>query len=69
MLDHVFITLRDIERSVSFYNAALAPLGINERFRTARMGGEAIPISKASVQTGVFTCGCWRAWRMSVPLM
>lgn len=32
MLDHVFLTVSDIERSVSFYEAALAPLGINERF-------------------------------------
>jgi catechol 2,3-dioxygenase-like lactoylglutathione lyase family enzyme len=32
MLDHVFLTVSDIERSISFYKAALAPLGINERF-------------------------------------
>jgi len=32
MLDHIFLTVSDIERSVSFYEAALAPLGINERF-------------------------------------
>jgi catechol 2,3-dioxygenase-like lactoylglutathione lyase family enzyme len=31
MLDHVFLTVSDIRRSVSFYEAALAPLGINER--------------------------------------
>jgi catechol 2,3-dioxygenase-like lactoylglutathione lyase family enzyme len=28
MLDHVFITVSDIERSIAFYEAALAPLGI-----------------------------------------
>jgi catechol 2,3-dioxygenase-like lactoylglutathione lyase family enzyme len=28
MLDHVFITVSDIERSIAFYKAALAPLGI-----------------------------------------
>src|ERR1700761_7751680 len=28
MLDHVFITVRDIERSIAFYESALKPLGI-----------------------------------------
>ena len=28
MLDHVFLTVRDTTRSVAFYTAALAPLGI-----------------------------------------
>ena len=28
MLDHVFISVSDIERSIAFYEAALAPLGI-----------------------------------------
>ena len=28
MLDHVFITVSDIDRSIAFYEAALAPLGI-----------------------------------------
>jgi catechol 2,3-dioxygenase-like lactoylglutathione lyase family enzyme len=32
MLDHVFLTVRDMKRSISFYEAALAPLGISERF-------------------------------------
>ena len=32
MIDHVFLTVSDIKRSISFYEAALAPLGINERF-------------------------------------
>jgi len=32
MLDHVFLTVSDIQRSTKFYEAALAPLGINERF-------------------------------------
>jgi catechol 2,3-dioxygenase-like lactoylglutathione lyase family enzyme len=31
MLDHVFLTVSDMERAISFYKAALAPLGINER--------------------------------------
>jgi catechol 2,3-dioxygenase-like lactoylglutathione lyase family enzyme len=32
MLDHVFLTVSDVERSISFYTAALAPLGINRLF-------------------------------------
>ena len=31
MLDHVFLTVSDMKRSISFYEVALAPLGINER--------------------------------------
>lgn len=32
MLDHVFLTVSDMKRSISFYEEVLAPLGINERF-------------------------------------
>jgi catechol 2,3-dioxygenase-like lactoylglutathione lyase family enzyme len=32
MIDHVFLTVRDLNRSIAFYEAALAPLGINQRF-------------------------------------
>ena len=32
MLDHVFLTVSNIKRSTRFYEAVLAPLGINERF-------------------------------------
>lgn len=31
MLDHVFLSVSDIERSVAFYTAVLAPLGITTR--------------------------------------
>lgn len=31
MLDHVFISVSDIDRSIAFYTAALAPLGITQR--------------------------------------
>src|ERR1700728_491785 len=31
MLDHVFLSVSDVERSVAFYTAALAPLGITTR--------------------------------------
>ena len=32
MLDHIFLTVSDIDRSISFYEAALTPLGIDQRF-------------------------------------
>ena len=31
MLDHVFITVSDLDRSIAFYEAVLAPLGITVR--------------------------------------
>jgi catechol 2,3-dioxygenase-like lactoylglutathione lyase family enzyme len=31
MLDHVFLSVSDIERSIAFYNQAPAPLGITDR--------------------------------------
>jgi catechol 2,3-dioxygenase-like lactoylglutathione lyase family enzyme len=31
MLDHVFISVTDLDRSIAFYTAALAPLGIADR--------------------------------------
>jgi catechol 2,3-dioxygenase-like lactoylglutathione lyase family enzyme len=31
MLDHVFIAVTDLDRSIEFYTAALAPLGITTR--------------------------------------
>lgn len=31
MLDHIFLTVTDTTRSVAFYTAALAPLGIVNR--------------------------------------
>jgi catechol 2,3-dioxygenase-like lactoylglutathione lyase family enzyme len=31
MLDHVFISVNDLDRSIAFYTAALTPLGITNR--------------------------------------
>jgi catechol 2,3-dioxygenase-like lactoylglutathione lyase family enzyme len=31
MLDHVFLSVSNIERSIAFYTQALAPLGITDR--------------------------------------
>ncbi len=44
MLDHVFISVSDIKRSVAFYSAALKPLGITTASTTtASMDRRAIP--------------------------
>jgi catechol 2,3-dioxygenase-like lactoylglutathione lyase family enzyme len=32
MLDHIFLPLTDMKRSMNFYKKALAPLGVNEHF-------------------------------------
>jgi len=37
MLAHVFLTVSDVERSILFYTAALAPLGINRLFDYKRV--------------------------------
>jgi catechol 2,3-dioxygenase-like lactoylglutathione lyase family enzyme len=31
MLDHIFLSVSDVERSIAFYTAALTPLGITKR--------------------------------------
>ena len=31
MLDHIFLSVSDVERSISFYTSVLAPLGISTR--------------------------------------
>ena len=31
MLDHIFISVTDLDRSIAFYTAALTPLGITQR--------------------------------------
>jgi catechol 2,3-dioxygenase-like lactoylglutathione lyase family enzyme len=31
MLDHIFLSVSDVDRSIAFYKAALAPLGITTR--------------------------------------
>lgn len=39
MLDHIFLSVSDIERSIRFYEAALAPLGITARLDYDGRGG------------------------------
>jgi hypothetical protein len=45
MLDHVFLSVTEIERSLDFYTAALAPLGITTRLDyDGNDGPQGIPI-------------------------
>jgi catechol 2,3-dioxygenase-like lactoylglutathione lyase family enzyme len=39
MLDHIFLSVSDIPRSINFYEATLAPLGINARHDFAGKDG------------------------------
>lgn len=39
MLDHIFLSVADIARSIAFYSAALAPLGIAHRLDYAGKDG------------------------------
>jgi catechol 2,3-dioxygenase-like lactoylglutathione lyase family enzyme len=39
MLDHIFLSVNDIDRSIAFYTAALAPLGITHQHDYAGKDG------------------------------
>jgi len=39
MLDHIFLSVSDIERSIAFYTSVLAPLGISTRLDYDRKDG------------------------------
>lgn len=41
MLDHIFISVSDVQRSIEFYTAALTPLGITQRHDYAGKDGPA----------------------------
>ena len=59
MLDHVFLSVSDIERSIAFYTQALAPLGITDRVDfDGKDGPRGIPISRASAAKGASSFGC-----------
>jgi hypothetical protein len=58
MLDHVFLSVSDIERSIAFYAQAQAPLGITDRVDlTARTARRGILISRASAARGASSSG------------
>ena len=48
MLDHIILTVNDVERSLAFYEAALKPLNI--KFFMPR------PRSRGKSSSGAYTC-------------
>ena len=58
MLDHVFLSVSDIERSIVFYAQALAPLGITDRVDfDGKDGPPGHPDLKASAARGASSSG------------
>lgn len=61
MLDHIFLSVSDIDRSVRFYSAALTPLGITARHDyDGKDGPPGHPDLKASAPMGASSFGCAR---------
>jgi catechol 2,3-dioxygenase-like lactoylglutathione lyase family enzyme len=59
MLDHVFLSVADIDRSIRFYTQALAPLGIVDRLDyDGRNGPPGHPDLKGFGAHGEFSFGC-----------
>ncbi len=70
MLDHIFLSVSDIERSIAFYTAALKPLGITKRLDyDGKDGPPGHPDLKGFGANGRMFSGFGRAWRMVVPRM
>ena len=62
LLDHVFITVKDLDRSIAFYETALKPLGIAHALDyDGKNGPEGIPTSRASDGTVAYSSGSGRA--------
>ena len=62
LLDHVFITVKDLDRSIAFYETALKPLGIVHALDyDGKNGPEGIPTSRASDGTAAYSSGSGRA--------
>ena len=62
MLDHVFITVKDLDRSIAFYETALKPLGIVHALDyDGKDGPKDIPTSRASDGTAAYFSGSGRA--------
>jgi len=59
MLDHVFLSVSDIERSIAFYTRVLAPLGITDRVDYDGKGGPpGHPDPRVSAARGASSSGC-----------
>lgn len=64
LLDHVFITVKDLDRSIVFYEMALKPLDIVHVINyDGKDGPEGHPTSRASEETAAYFSGFDRAMR------
>ena len=64
LLDHVFITVKDLDRSIAFYEAVLKPLGITHAADyDGKDGPRDIPTSRASDGTAAYSSGSGMALR------
>lgn len=64
MLDHVFITVKDLGRSIAFYEMALKPLGIVHAIDyDGKEAPKDIPTSRASDGMAAYSSGSGRAMR------
>src|SRR5437016_9643227 len=62
LLGHVIITVKDLDRSIAFYETALKPLGIAHALDyDGKNGPEGIPTSRASDGTVAYSSGSGRA--------
>ena len=61
LLDHVIITVKEIARSIAFYETALKPLGIVHAIDYD--GKDGIPTSRASDRMIAYSSGSGRAMR------
>ena len=62
MLDHVIITVRDLDRSIAFYETALKPLGIVHALDyDGKNGPEGHPDLKGFGRDGAYSSGSGRA--------
>lgn len=62
MLDHIFLSVSDVQRSVAFYTAALAPLGITHSHDySGKDGPPGHPDLKGLGRTDACSSGCAKA--------
>ena len=58
LLDHVFITVKDLDRSITFHGEALKPLGIVHALDyDGKKAPRAIPTLRASDRTAAYSSG------------
>src|SRR4051812_15811702 len=62
MLDHVILSVGDLDRSVAFYGAALAPLGITDRVHYEDGPPGHPNLKRLRLQGGAYSSGCGRVW-------